>query len=720
MLVHARGSCRSIGALLMLWGTLAAGRAQGFAGGTGEPNDPYQLATAEQLVSIGSDAKLLNKHFVLVADIDLDPNLPGGRAFERAVIAFNPINSVAFVGTTFTGSLDGHGHMIANLTIRGGRNGHYLGLFGVLGERAVVKNLGMPNVAIGDVDGDGGWYRGALAAQNRGRVIGCHAEGHVSGWCAIGGLVGSNWMEVMNCHASGEVFGAWDVGGLVGASGHTVLNSHATSRIVAVSEQYINGGGLVGRNTGYIANCYATGDIFGQNCGFLGGLVGYQEYSGVIAGCYAVGNIRVEGQGYALGGLIGGMIGTALINCYATGDVSGGDKSNYLGGLAGVTSFGTITHCYATGKISSGKNSKSVGGLVGEEVDRGNVKASFWDIQASGLTQSAGGTVATAVEMQDVRMFREAGWDLVDERANGTADVWSMPKTSGYLTLAHSSEVFNARRLEGSGTADDPYRIATAEDIGAIWYHEPWACYRLTRDIHLTGVTWACAPIPDFYGSFDGGGFIVSGLTIRGMSGLGLFGCLRRDAVVMNLGIKDADIADDGPISECGALAGYSEGKIAKCYATGVISAAGRGSSIGGLVGRNGTVSWAGKVNDCYAIVNIRGGDASQNVGGLVGNNVVGVLANCYSAGTVSVGAKSACVGGLAGEQFRDGKSVNCYFLASLDGNVGFTNDIGLSLTGEQMERQASFLSWDFDKVWMICEGKDYPRLQWERVQSQP
>ncbi|MFB0524552.1 MAG: hypothetical protein ACETVZ_03365, partial [Phycisphaerae bacterium] len=39
-----------------------------FAGGTGEPNAPYQIATAEQLTSIGSDPSLLDKHFILVND----------------------------------------------------------------------------------------------------------------------------------------------------------------------------------------------------------------------------------------------------------------------------------------------------------------------------------------------------------------------------------------------------------------------------------------------------------------------------------------------------------------------------------------------------------------------------------------------------------------------------------------------------------------------------
>jgi hypothetical protein len=37
-----------------------------FAGGKGEPNDPYQVATAEQLLSIGTSQKLLASHYVLV------------------------------------------------------------------------------------------------------------------------------------------------------------------------------------------------------------------------------------------------------------------------------------------------------------------------------------------------------------------------------------------------------------------------------------------------------------------------------------------------------------------------------------------------------------------------------------------------------------------------------------------------------------------------------
>ncbi len=58
-----------------------------FAGGTGRPDDPYRIATAEQLASITATMSWPNNHFLLINDLDLDPNLPGRRVFDGAVIA---------------------------------------------------------------------------------------------------------------------------------------------------------------------------------------------------------------------------------------------------------------------------------------------------------------------------------------------------------------------------------------------------------------------------------------------------------------------------------------------------------------------------------------------------------------------------------------------------------------------------------------------------------
>ncbi len=42
-----------------------------YGGGNGEPNDPYLIYTAEQMNAIGADANDWDKHFRLMADIDL-------------------------------------------------------------------------------------------------------------------------------------------------------------------------------------------------------------------------------------------------------------------------------------------------------------------------------------------------------------------------------------------------------------------------------------------------------------------------------------------------------------------------------------------------------------------------------------------------------------------------------------------------------------------------
>ena len=97
------------GALLIVCLALqSSALAVDFVAGTGEPNDPYQIATAEQLIAIGSDPNLLDKSFVLMADIDLDPNLPGGRVFTDALIAQDESDGVGrHTGGSFGGALDG-------------------------------------------------------------------------------------------------------------------------------------------------------------------------------------------------------------------------------------------------------------------------------------------------------------------------------------------------------------------------------------------------------------------------------------------------------------------------------------------------------------------------------------------------------------------------------------------------------------------------------------
>ena len=97
------GTRRIIPFLIVVCSLALGARAQ-YGGGTGEPNDPYLIGTAADLIALGETPEHYDKHFILTADIDLDPDLPGPKVFHRAVIA--PLGPW---GSGFAGDFDGNG-----------------------------------------------------------------------------------------------------------------------------------------------------------------------------------------------------------------------------------------------------------------------------------------------------------------------------------------------------------------------------------------------------------------------------------------------------------------------------------------------------------------------------------------------------------------------------------------------------------------------------------
>jgi hypothetical protein len=381
---------------MLVW-TGFASQVEAFSGGTGEPNSPYQVSMSEHLLSIGADPNLLEKHFVLVNDIDLDPNFPGGQMFARAVIAADTNDRFGWQGVPFEGSFSGRGHTIRNLTLRAksGSNS-YLGLFGAVGRNAVVEDL---RIEAANVEGDGQSV-GILAGENAGRILNCYVEGRLSGGDVViaptdaGGFVGRNRGDIVNCQANTRlVWGYENIGGLVGCNelqGRIVGCCAACAHVYAHKYQ---AGGLVGRNEGYIIGSHATGEVRGwDHISHYGGLVGGD--SGTIINSHADSDVVSSSSCVWLGGLVGWAGGT-IINCYATGSIRTGERCNSIGGLTGVNS-GKVVNSYAIGKISTGANTERVGGLVGTNAG-GDVRMSFWDIEASGITESAGGTGVSTV-----------------------------------------------------------------------------------------------------------------------------------------------------------------------------------------------------------------------------------------------------------------------------------------------------------------------------------
>jgi hypothetical protein len=287
-----------------------------FAGGTGEPNDPYQIATAEQLVSIHGNSSLWGKYFALVADIDLDPNIPGGKVFIEPLLSLT------------TGSLDGRGHRILNLRMA------YQGRTSPksIGSDAVVRDVHFEGVIIdGDVS--------VLTSINEGYIANCTVEG---GACGVG-LVLENRGYIMSCSVMAQTDGTC---GLVEKNVGSILFSCVVGGLAT-------DGGLARENSGTISDCYSTADVFGQSA--AGGLVGTN--SGSISRCYATGAVSVsassDSHGCSAGGLVGENSGT-ISDCYALGATSatgsnyGHDYVGDAGGLIGANK-GLVLHCYAAG-----------------------------------------------------------------------------------------------------------------------------------------------------------------------------------------------------------------------------------------------------------------------------------------------------------------------------------------------------------------------------------
>ena len=385
-----------------IWETVTGNEPESkYSGGTGEPNDPYQIATAEDLMVLGESSEDYDRHFILTADIDLDPNLPGRKVFDKAVIAPELIydDPEVFGGTSFSGHFDGNGYVISNLQIQGSR---YLGLFGRLENGAVISNLGLEAV---DVNGTDYYIAGLVGYNLDSEISECYSSGSINGGSDVGGLAGYNSSQssIFSSYSAGIVIGEWfHIGGLVGFNLGSISSSYSTS-IVSGGNSF-DVGGLVGSNSGTISESYSTGTVTGYSR--VGGLVGSNlvgpasrlvgpEYIGSITSSYST--CTVVGYSWYVGGLVGensGLIATSYSIGTAIGDL-------FVGGLVGEGSQSRVTNC-------------------------------FWDRETSRLVDSDGGTGLTTAEMQTADTFLEAGWDFMGEADNGTEDIWSICEGTNY------------------------------------------------------------------------------------------------------------------------------------------------------------------------------------------------------------------------------------------------------------------------------------------------
>ena len=323
--------------------------AQSFAGGTGTTEDPYQVATAEQLQAV---TDFTTSNFIQTADIDLEG------------VAFNPI-------ATFTGVYDGGGHFIDNYTIESGSDG--AGLFARLNTPGVIKNVKMRYAYIvgGNWSGilcstNGNWEVlggnienceiydssieamgnvGAFAGVAAGNFIGCRAFNvTVEGTETVGGISGNNegGGRYKDCSFHGSVIGSANTGGICAFYNGACKWDYAFENCVvygSVSSSSGTIGGVLGQpnwncENAHITNCAVFADCSGQCVGSFGG----NALRGKLTNSYATGNVKATGQW--------------------THDVY---TDNWNGGLCSVNFNGPIENCYFSGVITGTDDVKTAG-----------------------------------------------------------------------------------------------------------------------------------------------------------------------------------------------------------------------------------------------------------------------------------------------------------------------------------------------------------------------
>ncbi|WP_234993048.1 MULTISPECIES: InlB B-repeat-containing protein [unclassified Paenibacillus] len=313
----------------------------------------------------------------------------------------------------------------------------------------------------------------------------------------------------------------------------------------------------------------------------------------------------------------------------------------------------------------------------------------------------------------------------------------------------------------GTGTASDPYQIASGEELDTIRnYLIPGLYFKLTADIDLSSYSQGWMPIGDsiqpFPGNIDGNGHRITGLTINrpNENYVGLFGYLSNNSSITDMKLENANVTGrqdvgglvgrnfggtisnsyasgsvTGKSSNVGGLIGYNyfSGTISNSFATGSVT--GGGSSAGGLIGYN-----LGTISSSFATGNVVG--SGSNAGGLIGNNV-GMISSSYAAGDVTGNGSNA--GGLTGA--NNGEIRTSYAAGAVAGNgsnagglTGINNGTvkdsfydsdttgqsdagkGVGLTTEEMKTQSRYAdsSWDFATVWGMSSSRHngYPYLQ--------
>lgn len=361
--------------------------------------------------------------------------------------------------------------------------------------------------------------------------------------------------------------------------------------------------------------------------------------------------------------------------------------------------------------------------------------ATYGTAPADPTSYTPGDTVTTATNtgglVQDGAVF--AGWNTASDGSGTSYAAGGTFTITGDTTLYADWDASNNGFAGGSGTAVDPYQIATHEHLSNI-RTDLTASYELIGNVDLNVPPWNADPWWDpigpagtpFEGDLNGNGYEIQGLTRNDTGAFALID-IAQNATIENLGVTNVSIQGGNTTAPL-VLSLETGSLIRRVYATGALQTFTAG---GGIVS---TVN-GGTIEESFTNVDITITGLAP-AGGIAAEVTAGVVRNSYSMGfvdiaTFGVGGFASSNAGTIEYSFSIGTIVDRGrgFLDNNTGTVtsnfydsdtsGQTDTTGAQpRTTTQMQTLATFAGWDISTgtgtVWGIVDGSSYPYLNWE------
>lgn len=526
-------------------------------------------------------------------------------------------------GNSFTGKFDGLDYNIFNLNID--RDTGNVGLFGVVGDNAVIRNVTLVG--------------GSIKGQNK-----------------VGALAGqvSDGAQISNIMNSASVTGSSNVGGIIGSAGDSVFENLVNTGTVAgiAKDTENNAGGLIGSLTGgtLSGTSYNLGGVTGSGAN-VGGLVGTASNATLGDGTNLIYNrLNVSGK-YNVGGIVGSMTNTTVKNAENSGNVT------------------------ATGHTTEAYKYHTTHTFNDENVDDNGVRTETVNIANAG---GIAGTASGGSKISDVQNSGDVS-SGIDTKDNGGYTFYTAGNVGGIVGRAENTNITDATNTEND--------VRGAHNVGGIAGYfgstdteNPKDKYTITRGVNNGGDILATGAVNEetktsdtsteltrkdgFITEYVRGGSQGSEQSIIGNIG-GIAGYMYGDNVYIasssNRGtVHSQDITGSTvlPVNQA-ANAGGIVGKIdrsdtiGKDDATGIIDTE-------NIKDELGTNYENAAVSNSYSTGDVRG---YMGVGGVVGMMYNGEIAGSYNLGTVNTTRNQ--------DSFKKGN----YFAVNMGGIVGDTTE---------------------------------------------